>query len=154
VSTLAVVVSLVVCVATAGLWVRSYSGALWWKGDISHLGAITVEDGSFKYCHWTKRDQSSPQWARMGVAVQVLRFYRRSLYGKQVGTILLVIVPCWMIVTISGIAPSLWGVAFARRSCQKKSGRCTTCGYNLTGNTSGVCPECGTPVAGKVEAKA
>jgi hypothetical protein len=23
---------------------------------------------------------------------------------------------------------------------------CATCGYNLTGNLSGVCPECGTPV--------
>jgi hypothetical protein len=23
---------------------------------------------------------------------------------------------------------------------------CTRCGYNLTGNTSGVCPECGAPV--------
>ncbi len=24
---------------------------------------------------------------------------------------------------------------------------CTRCGYNVTGNVSGVCPECGTPVA-------
>lgn len=24
--------------------------------------------------------------------------------------------------------------------------RCTTCGYNLTGNVSGVCPECGTAI--------
>ncbi len=23
---------------------------------------------------------------------------------------------------------------------------CTSCGYNLTGNLSGVCPECGTPI--------
>ncbi len=27
-------------------------------------------------------------------------------------------------------------------------GRCRRCGYDLTGNASGVCPECGTPVAG------
>jgi hypothetical protein len=26
------------------------------------------------------------------------------------------------------------------------SGHCRHCGYCLTGNTSGVCPECGTPV--------
>jgi hypothetical protein len=35
-----------------------------------------------------------------------------------------------------------------------EAGFCLTCGYNLTGNTSGVCPECGTPVAGKAEVKA
>jgi rubrerythrin len=27
---------------------------------------------------------------------------------------------------------------------------CTVCGYNLTGNVSGVCPECGNAIA-KVE---
>lgn len=25
-------------------------------------------------------------------------------------------------------------------------GHCLTCGYNLTGNISGRCPECGTPI--------
>jgi len=25
-------------------------------------------------------------------------------------------------------------------------GHCQRCSYNLTGNTSGVCPECGTPI--------
>ena len=29
----------------------------------------------------------------------------------------------------------------------RAAGRCTYCGYDLTGNVSGVCPECGTPVA-------
>jgi uncharacterized paraquat-inducible protein A len=27
------------------------------------------------------------------------------------------------------------------------SDSCPTCSYNLTGNTSGVCPECGTKIA-------
>jgi hypothetical protein len=35
-----------------------------------------------------------------------------------------------------------------RTSC----GLCSSCGYNLTGNTSGVCPECGTPTTTGVEA--
>jgi len=26
-------------------------------------------------------------------------------------------------------------------------GHCRSCGYDLTGNTSGVCPECGSPIA-------
>ena len=34
-----------------------------------------------------------------------------------------------------------------RRRRRRKRGLCLSCGYNLTGNTSGVCPEC----AGKVQ---
>jgi hypothetical protein len=33
---------------------------------------------------------------------------------------------------------------FLRKS--RFAGLCLACGYNLTGNTSGTCPECGTPV--------
>ena len=33
-----------------------------------------------------------------------------------------------------------------RRTKPPPSGHCPTCGYNLTGNTSGTCPECGTPI--------
>ena len=28
-----------------------------------------------------------------------------------------------------------------------RPGICSICGYNLTANTSGVCPECGTKIA-------
>lgn len=31
-----------------------------------------------------------------------------------------------------------------RRRRRRRRGLCVKCGYNLTGNTSGVCPECGT----------
>jgi len=32
------------------------------------------------------------------------------------------------------------------QSRRRKSGKCVSCGYDLTGNVSGVCPECGTAV--------
>ncbi len=32
--------------------------------------------------------------------------------------------------------------------CSWQRGLCAQCGYNLTGNTSGTCPECGTPLPG------
>ena len=35
------------------------------------------------------------------------------------------------------------GRVLVRRYRTPKPGRCPTCSYNLTGNTSGVCPECG-----------
>ena len=33
-----------------------------------------------------------------------------------------------------------------RRHRRRKRGQCVGCGYNLTGNVTGVCPECGTEV--------
>ncbi len=35
-----------------------------------------------------------------------------------------------------------------RRYRRRRRGLCITCGYNLTGNVSGVCPECGGAVQG------
>jgi Flp pilus assembly protein TadB len=63
--------------------------------------------------------------------------------------------PIWALVIVA--APiALAGLALApfirqgyrqeRRADRLKSGRCLACGYSLRGNTSGVCPECGTPV--------
>jgi hypothetical protein len=39
--------------------------------------------------------------------------------------------------------------AIGRYRRQRPSGHCRECGYNLTGNVSRVCPECGTPIAAK-----
>ena len=53
--------------------------------------------------------------------------------------------PHWLLVCLFGIYPT---VAFIRgplrRRLRLKRGLCLNCGYNLTGNTSGICPECGT----------
>jgi hypothetical protein len=52
-------------------------------------------------------------------------------------------IPAWFIVLLTAILP-LWWVRTIRH--KSKGPGCLVCGYNLTGNTSGVCPECGTPV--------
>ena len=39
------------------------------------------------------------------------------------------------------------GIPFRVRRRPVPPDHCQACGYNLTGNISGVCPECGTPVA-------
>ncbi|HEX5228243.1 MAG TPA: hypothetical protein VFW44_11060 [Bryobacteraceae bacterium] len=48
--------------------------------------------------------------------------------------------PLWPILIATAILPSTWLVKSFRRP---KRGHCPECSYNLTGNTSGVCPECG-----------
>jgi len=46
------------------------------------------------------------------------------------------------------LVPSVMLVFMDRRVVRRRSAdptpRCKTCGYNLTGNVSGICPECGT----------
>jgi len=51
--------------------------------------------------------------------------------------------PFWLLLTLC-LAPTayLWW----RRSRRIPPGHCKTCGYNLTGNVSGRCPECGSAV--------
>jgi hypothetical protein len=49
---------------------------------------------------------------------------------------------------LSGMLPTMWLVRRRARSAQNPT--CKRCGYNLTGNTNGVCPECGAAVAEKV----
>jgi hypothetical protein len=53
-------------------------------------------------------------------------------------------VPCFGVLAATSIAPGAWvAVMIARRRALKR-GCCRTCGYDLIGNASGVCPECGT----------
>ena len=58
----------------------------------------------------------------------------------------------WLVVIPVGRLLLLFAEAWQRRH-RVRRGFCVNCGYNLTGNTSGVCPECGTPVAGKAGVK-
>lgn len=55
--------------------------------------------------------------------------------------------PLWMPLAISLVYP-LWHLTpWHRRRIRRKHNQCVACGYSLTGNTSGVCPECGTAPA-------
>jgi len=54
--------------------------------------------------------------------------------------------PDWCPLAVLGLFPVMWlarGVHRLRSRRRRRRGHCAACGYNLTGNTSGVCPECG-----------
>ena len=78
----------------------------------------------------------SPQWSALRCVGLVLphftprqqSFLRQYRFPLWAGLIVLT-VPTWI----------GW-----RRTRHRPHGSCRTCGYNLTGNTSGICPECGT----------
>jgi hypothetical protein len=53
--------------------------------------------------------------------------------------------PLWGIVALSLLLPTYASARVLKRRKWLRTGRCASCGYYLTGNTSGICPECGTP---------
>jgi len=60
-----------------------------------------------------------------------------------------VVSPMWLptaLIPVMWIAVLLLSSRHRRRRLRRKRGKCIRCGYDLTGNESGVCPECGTEV--------
>jgi hypothetical protein len=53
--------------------------------------------------------------------------------------------PGWLPPLLFALPPSVWLHGLVRRWRLQSGGYCLACSYNLTGNTSGVCPECGRP---------
>lgn len=51
----------------------------------------------------------------------------------------------WQVLTLAALAPTL--ARMEREAALRRiEPHCKKCDYNLTGNVSGICPECGTPV--------
>lgn len=69
---------------------------------------------------------------------------------RYIATITLQI-PTWPLFLLLGLYPT-YALVFARkrrRDYRRRRGLCVKCGYDLTGNTTGTCPECGTPTCEK-----
>jgi len=49
----------------------------------------------------------------------------------------------WLLTLASAALPVSWLVGWRRRFRRHQLGLCLTCGYDLTGNSSGICFECG-----------
>lgn len=62
--------------------------------------------------------------------------------AKKMGYLLVIFLPLWVPLVLVGVPSAiLW---WSDRRTPK--GHCRSCDYDLTGNVSGICPECGTPV--------
>jgi hypothetical protein len=175
---LAAGLSLLLCVTTVVLWVRSYW--VWdsfnWDGKTQSVDRLSLSVGSGKVYLVRSRmpAPTSPslngQYSVSASSVsfsEPLGFSERAPFtpiGKVVSpthsfaglgssdrTMMGVHmqdirVPLWMPIVLCLIVPTLGRIV--RRP---KNGFCKQCRYDLTGNTSGTCPECGTPVPEKSE---
>ena len=71
-----------------------------------------------------------------------------SLYGSRT----VISIPDWELASAFLLLPVFTFWRWRRWKKLVSPLDCIECGYNLTGNGSGVCPECGTPVQSKPEA--
>lgn len=58
-----------------------------------------------------------------------------------------IVIPLWIPTILAAVA----SVYFHRKARTAPPGQCRYCRYDLTGNESGVCPECGTPMTVRAE---
>ncbi len=121
--------SLLLCVASLVLWVRA-----WMANDLilkAHIGnngyLLTLRQGRIELTGiWDFADSAS--WLNWNI-------------------------PCWLVLLLTAVLPVLLFISVVRRrsilSARMKNGSCLKCGYSLTGNVSGTCPECGMEIAAK-----
>jgi hypothetical protein len=171
----AAVVSLVFCLATVGLWVRShwmrYYVSVGWLGTAPRSFAGVVVDsvrgqlslsliqGSFvnqnEFDKVTERPWHHFYFGR-GPALNGM-FQGRHGFGYVARTFVnpppgptqithAIITPDWLPTALFALFPTWHWLSVWRKSRLPQPGHCVVCRYSLTGNTSGICPECGTAV--------
>ena len=165
----AAAISLVLCVAVVALWVRShwvvdrlnYSGYLRDVACASNRGRFIFLVGEHYQAHpayggqYTRETIFDPGFST-GVSIRErplawMGFFFSGRIAGPLGTGYLLILPDWLLCLALLVPPARWVWGW-RRDRLQRDGHCAKCGYDLAGNTSGICPECGTPIVSSVGA--
>jgi hypothetical protein len=173
--TLAAAASLVLCIATVALWVRSYWAwdqvvcALRLKAQPmlikrtefnSNRGSMRLTRQSIGL--WPSQPNLPPvglrQWQRnsgnpyadegAGMTGFLIRVHREEAFEQGLPRNFAIILPLWIPTLASAALPVLSLARWRRKQLSKRADRCTTCNYDLRA-TPDRCPECGAiPAAG------
>jgi hypothetical protein len=126
--------------------------------EVGYVNSLTPSEaarpvGRWEFDGWTTR--RPPVYPTRGFFSVPLRPPGFAIHWEhRPGTVLRdVIVPYWAVVVPTAVLTLLFTRRVRReriRSQRLRSGRCARCGYDLHGNVSGVCPECGIAVVVRV----
>jgi len=138
-------------IAAGAGWITSHgygriTTVLEWEPADTQVVKVYFDRGSFLIRYI--RDVDTTKIRSRGPVFGTLEFrtgladrrHDRGSYGRfvRVGS------PFWIPFLVFGIYPAVTFVRGPlRRWHRRRKGLCVKCAYNLTGNTSGVCPECG-----------
>ena len=145
--TIASALSLLLCAGTVALWVEDINSDLW-RGHATTLGELNSFGSSWAYAHTISKSAAPVKLTLWGFSYSVAPIDDKD-YGSRgwtsppVGMECEISGPYWAATLLTAILPVTWVVSLVRR---KRTGLCSNCAYNLTGNASGICPECGTPI--------
>ena len=158
------VLSLLLALASAVLWVRSY-----WRADrmdwtrpfdpaterpfiglASSRGGVTIHFGVFSSgprSRWVKSGWDWDTYAHSPIVWPAKNVANRGGFGLRSGANAfgrrgVVVFPAWLPTGVFAVLPLVRGASFVRRRRRVREGHCEKCGYDLRA-TPERCPECG-----------
>ena len=119
----------------------------WPMGDQEEVWVVE-NMGPLRLMYFRDFEPSKPGFHGSWGSCSVTRKHDFNLVdGTQPHTVYVVDCPTWVPVVVLAVYPTLAFIrAPLRRWRRRRRGLCIKCGYDLTGNESGVCPECGEAV--------
>jgi hypothetical protein len=163
------VLSLILCLATMGLWVRSYQYSdgigyqravrnnvddHWWiqsvVGELRFVGLRSTTTPSTNPPGWmySSRLQNGEQLSGSKQGFNYATYSQRPHHDFIARVIS---VPHWFVISVLSIAPTYSLFSLRRQSKRRKLGLCLKCGYDLRASPQR-CPECGTAANGARDA--
>ncbi len=172
-SALAYRLSLLMCVVTLVLWIAPVPPwrdngrrTFYFSVETHHVLRVNVfrttaspvvsppQNNVRAFVNWQMALPSGPVFHALGFQVAHYPWFKGSWRADgsegltHVGTHWSVDFPFLPLVLLFALPSVISAIlAWRRRIAMSRMGRCTACGYNLTANVSGVCPECGLAVA-------
>ena len=128
---------------SAILWTVLFAGAMW----LSAIVVLSVKSKKTRGDDRHKYTRMAVGWEMVSLVVVICCFlpFLWAPASVDVPIFLIVFVSiCVLLLVMSAVRwRELRSEKYYRRLYEREPGFCSRCGYNLTGNVSGVCPECG-----------